>query len=35
MYHFLEGERDVDVLYESLELEESMIIYAILRGIAM
>lgn len=31
---FWEGERDVDVLCESLDLGESMIIYAILRGVA-
>lgn len=34
IHRFLEGERDVDVLCESLDLEESMIIYAILRGVA-
>ncbi len=35
IHHLLEGERDVDVLCEGLaHLESSMIIYAILRGIA-
>lgn len=31
---FLEGERDVDVLCESLDLGESMVMYTILRGVA-
>lgn len=34
IHRFLEGERDVDVLCESLDLGESMIICAILRGVA-
>ncbi len=34
IHRFLEGERDVDVLCESLSSEESMVIYAILRGVA-
>jgi len=34
IHRFLKGERDVDVLCESLDLEDSMIIYAILRGVA-
>ncbi|KAB8332559.1 CHAT domain-containing protein [Scytonema tolypothrichoides VB-61278] len=34
IHRILDGERDQDVLCESLDLEDSMIIYAILQGIA-